>query len=514
MFQDKERDAAFLQQALKLTTEFESVQQAFNEQQEVVKQASKNLAAAQKDVQNETETEIKRKKNEISDEFNARLDERTSQIKKVKAQRGKSRAEGVKNRIQMETQSLEDANKAINQNTKEIFRQDKVPAFANSPSFYTLFVTSGIKEALIAILTVLLLLVVLPLLIYIILGKPGMLWIVLIYIVDVAVFGGLYMLITNTVKIKHAPAIDQGRKNWDRILKNRAEIRRITKRIKKDQDDSLYQLQEYDAQLIQLEQEKRSINEERLAAMAQFDSEGRARISSEIQEKNNSRLADLQDELEAANRRIEELISQTRELQLTLQKDYEPMIGKEFMSSDKLDRLLSVFRGDAEMSLAEAQEVVRSGKLPERQAHAAIAGGDDEHIPDPSEIIGGAQKGPKVQNAQKVQYAQKEQRAQIAQKAQNWAAQTGMDQAEPGRQEVYEGTGDISKAAAMSKAADASKVAAIPKVTAVSKTTAASKAAGKDAAGYDSEAEYAPDGDVDGENPFGETVSDTVDASK
>ena len=105
MIQNKEHDAAFLQQALKITTEYESVQQAFNEQQDVVKQATRNLQAAQKDVQNETETESKRQKNEISDEFNARLDERTAQIKKVKAQRGKMRAEGIKSRIQMETQT-------------------------------------------------------------------------------------------------------------------------------------------------------------------------------------------------------------------------------------------------------------------------------------------------------------------------------------------------------------------------------------------------------------------------
>ena len=113
--------------------------------------------------------------------------------------------------------------------------------------------TSSVKEYLIAILTVLLLLVVLPLLIYIMLDKPGVLWMVVIYVIDVAVFGGIYMLITNTVKIKHAPIINQGRQNWNMILENRRKIRRITKGIKKDQDDSLYGLQEYDAQLMQLD---------------------------------------------------------------------------------------------------------------------------------------------------------------------------------------------------------------------------------------------------------------------
>lgn len=468
MFQDRERDAVFLQQALKLTSEFESVQQAFNEQQEVVKQATKNLAAAQKDVQNETDTEIRRQKNEISDEFNARLDERTSQIKKVKAQRGKMRAEGIKNRIQMETQSLEDANKAINQNTKDLFRQNKIPGFANSPAFYTLFVTTGIKESLIAILTVLLLLVVLPVLIYILLGRPGVLWMVLIYVIDVAVFGGLYMLITNNVKIKYAPLINQGRQNWNLILENRSKIRKITNGIKKDQDDSMYELQEFDAQLMQLEQEKRSINEERLATMAQFDSEGRARIASEVQEKNNSRLAELQDELEAANKRFDELISQTRELQSTLQRDYEPRIGKEFMTSDKLDRLLSVFRSSTEINLSEAQEVVRSGKLPEHTAHAAAAGNDEEHIPDPSEIMGGTQD-----------------------KASATKKMSGGQHFE-----------DAGYASAAGVGFDAQAIAGVDQPIYASDVSDSQQAADK---------EQAADQAIAGENPFGQTVSDTVD---
>lgn len=474
MFQDRERDAVFLQQALKLTSEFESVQQAFNEQQEVVKQATKNLAAAQKDVQNETDTEIRRQKNEISDEFNARLDERTSQIKKVKAQRGKMRAEGIKNRIQMETQSLEDANKAINQNTKDLFRQNKIPGFANSPAFYTLFVTTGIKESLIAILTVLLLLVVLPVLIYILLGRPGVLWMVLIYVIDVAVFGGLYMLITNNVKIKYAPLINQGRQNWNLILENRSKIRKITNGIKKDQDDSMYELQEFDAQLMQLEQEKRSINEERLATMAQFDSEGRARIASEVQEKNNSRLAELQDELEAANKRFDELISQTRELQSTLQRDYEPRIGKEFMTSDKLDRLLSVFRSSTEINLSEAQEVVRSGKLPEHTAHAAAAGNDEEHIPDPSEIMGGTQdKASDTRRTSGGQHFEDAGYASAAGVGFDAQAMAGMDQP------IYaSGVSDSQQVADNGQAADN---------------------------------EQAADQAIAGENPFGQTVSDTVD---
>ena len=474
MIQNKERDAAFLQQALKITTEYESVQQAFNEQQDVVKQATRNLQAAQKDVQNETETEIKRQKNEISDEFNARLDERTAQIKKVKAQRGKMRAEGIKSRIQMETQSLLDANQAINQNTKELFRQNKIPGFANSASFFTLFVTSSVKEYLIAILTVLLLLVVLPLLIYIMLDKPGVLWMVVIYVIDVAFFGGIYMLITNTVKIKHAPIINQGRQNWNMILENRRKIRRITKGIKKDQDDSLYGLQEFDAQLMQLEQEKRSINEERLQALAQFDSEGRARISTEVQERNNSRLAELQDELEAANKRFEELISQTRELQLTLSKDYEPRIGKEFMTSDKLDRLLSVFRSNTEINLSEAQEVVRSGKLPEHTAHATAAGNDEEHIPDPSEIMGGTQD--KASATKKMSGGQHFEDAGYAS-----AAGVGFDaQAIAGMDQPIHASGvsDSQQAADNEQAADK---------------------------------EQAADQAIAGENPFGQTVSDTVD---
>lgn len=483
MVQNKERDAAFLQQALKITTEYESVQQAFNEQQDVVKQATRNLQAAQKDVQNETETEIKRQKNEISDEFNARLDERTAQIKKVKAQRGKMRAEGIKSRIQMETQSLLDANQAINQNTKELFRQNKIPGFANSASFFTLFVTSSVKEYLIAILTVLLLLVVLPLLIYIMLDKPGVLWMVVIYVIDVAFFGGIYMLITNTVKIKHAPIINQGRQNWNMILENRRKIRRITKGIKKDQDDSLYGLQEFDAQLMQLEQEKRSINEERLQALAQFDSEGRARISTEVQERNNSRLAELQDELEAANKRFEELISQTRELQLTLSKDYEPRIGKEFMTSDKLDRLLSVFRSSTEINLSEAQEVVRSGKLPEHTAHAAAAGNDEEHIPDPSEIMGGTQdKASATKKTSGGQHFEDAGYASAAGVGFDAQAMAGMDQP------IYaSGVSDSQQVADNGQVADNERIA---------------------------DKEQAADQAIAGENPFGQTVSDTVDVGE
>lgn len=395
MAQDKDREIAFLQQASRVAAENEAVQQAFSEQQDAVKQATKNLTNAQKEMQSEIDNAIKREKNKISDAYNARIDERSNQIKKVKGQRDKMRAQGVKERIGMETASLIEANKAVKESTLALYKENKVPRFANSAWFYTLFVTSGVKEYLLLILTVAVLLIGLPILIYLILGRPGALWMVLIYLLDVLFFGGIYLLIMNNVKVKHAPVIHQGRQRWNMILDNRRKIKSITKNIARDRDDSLYGLQEFDAQLMQLEQDKRTISEERHQALTQFDNEGRARITAEVQEANRSRIEQLQAEVDSATKRFDDLMDQSRSIQATIASDYEPRVGKEFMTSDKIEKLLVPLRsGDAD-TLADAQEFVRRGKTPTRGGAAVETDDAEEFIPSPSEIGGAAVTGKK-----------------------------------------------------------------------------------------------------------------------
>ena len=112
--------------------------------------------------------------------------------------------------------------------------------------------------------------------------REDLLYLALIYVGAVVVFGGLYMLILNETKVKHLHALREVKRLRKNIKNNEKRIALIRRGIKNDNDDSRYHLEEFDAEIDRLENLHEDVQERQKKALEEFEGNIKQGIQQEI----------------------------------------------------------------------------------------------------------------------------------------------------------------------------------------------------------------------------------------
>ena len=127
----------------------------------------------------------------------------------------------------------------------------------------------------------------------------------LLYLFVILVFGGIWIGLIS-LKGRHLAAMKEGRSIRSRILANKRSIRKISRKIRRDRDDGLYDLQSFDDELAQYNQEKESLKARRAEALEQFDTVTKNVLTDEVAEKYKDRLRELSCAVSETDRKIKE----------------------------------------------------------------------------------------------------------------------------------------------------------------------------------------------------------------
>ena len=176
----------------------------------------------------------------------------------------------------------------------------------------------------------------------------------LTYLAAVLLFGGTYLIINNAVKERYLDTFRAVKKLRAQIRKNKKNIRRIQKGIKKDSDESTYGLETYDEELAEIDGEIRKIAGEEREAVNAFENETAPQIKEEIERRYQEELVSAGEELETVREEQKKTESQKQELSRMLSKQYEAYLGKEMLNVAKLDRLISHIQSGAATTIGEA----------------------------------------------------------------------------------------------------------------------------------------------------------------
>lgn len=318
--------------------------------------AEKEAVAAEKKMQDTLAAVLKKRRDELANTFNKEIEKDQVRLKTIRGNREKAKTRGMKARIDTETSDLVQENKRISESISTLFRQKGIPGLCNSRVFYTLFYPKGIWEILIFAGTWLAGLVLIPWLVTWLTGWPtwgkALLWlgIALLWI-------AAYVGIRIRTKDNFHTTLKEMRVQRDVIQENKAKINQIKRAIRKDPDESHYNLESFDTEITALEESIRLVAEKREQALEEFETNSRPVIVKEILAQYKPKVEELRAQAAQIGRQQQSMEEQAKNARADLMSRYGNFVGSEFMNVTKTEALIAILESGRANTVQEAKQL-------------------------------------------------------------------------------------------------------------------------------------------------------------
>lgn len=313
----------------------------------------KQIETTYKSVQDEIDGRVKSSTDAICAGFDKSIAGDKEKLKGVQAEREKAKMAGVKERIDTETASLRTENEDLMEQINEAFIHENISRFFNSKFFLAMFQSRKISDALIYIVFMLVVYVAVPVVCYFIPGFPieG----VLIYeAVMVIIMTSVYRFIYEKKMIPHIETITAAHNTKDKIRVNKAKIKKIMNSIKKDQNEEMYNLDVYDDRIRDLNDEIGKIEDEKKAALDEFEKTVKLDIIKEVKGQSADRIKEMESELKKKSEEQVKIDNLVKKQRIYISSNYEAYLGKEYVNAEKLQGLYSIMKSGAADTIGQA----------------------------------------------------------------------------------------------------------------------------------------------------------------
>lgn len=356
---------AFFAGAKQAVQELDELKQKEKMLLDLEKQLENSLKSKKREVADTIAQTVKKRSDEIAKSYDVEIGKAQDRLKKVRSKREKAKTQGEKERIVEETQSLVRENSDLKAQMKTIFHANRVPKFCASNLYYALFFTKGFKELMTMFITLLLVFLALPVGIYFVIPERQTMYLVVIYVAVIIVFGGLYVKIGNSTKMKHMDALKEGRVIRDKIKANKKQMKSIEKSIRKDKNDSVYNLQKFDDEIAQLEQDMAQAERKKKEALNTFNTVTKTIISDEIMGNHNAELDQIESDFAKTTADLKETQNAAMAKALYITDNFEIYAGKDFMTIERLSALEEIIQSGQAANISEAITTFKNKKASE-----------------------------------------------------------------------------------------------------------------------------------------------------
>lgn len=324
------------------------------------KQLENSLKTKKKEVAETISLTVKKRSDEIAKSYDAEIAKTQDRIKKVRGKREKAKNQGEKERIAEETQSLMSENEELRSQMKAIFHANHVPGYCKSNLYYSLFFTKGFKEFMTLLMTLVICFLAIPVGIYFMIPDRKTWLLIVIYVLAILIFGGLYVLIGNSTKMKHMEELKEGRLIRNKIKANKKQMKKIEKSIRKDKDEAVYNLQLFDDEIAQLEQDLAQTERQKKDALNTFNNVTKTIISDEINGNHKEEIDQMESDYNKTVSDLKETQDAAKIKALYITDNYEIYAGKEFMVMEKLAALEEIIESGKATNISDAITVFKS----------------------------------------------------------------------------------------------------------------------------------------------------------
>lgn len=327
------------------------------------KKLNKKLAADEKQLSSDITSMIKKRRDSVSSSYDKEISAGQDKLKKVKNEREKARSMGINDRIKQETAGLRAENAGLKKTMKKVFSDTKTPSICRSYIFYSLYDPGHITEWLGAIIMALFAFLGLPALLIICFEVFNPIMIILIFAVFIIVFGALYILGLKLFKNPHQDTLRQGEEIKKQIRKNSRQIKRIIRSVKRDKNEESYGLETFDYDIAKWESQIEDINKKKEEALETFDNVTSKVISDEVTESERPKLEETRNAIAANKQKLEEVTEAYSRQSLYIAEHYEAILGKEFMTTERMDALMGIIHEGNATTVTEAIVFFRNSRM-------------------------------------------------------------------------------------------------------------------------------------------------------
>ena len=346
--------AAFFASAGQAVQELEALNTEVEQLEADEKKLESSLKGKQRSVTETISQTVKQRKEEITKSYDAELGKAQERLKKVKAKREKAKNQGVKERIEEDTRGL------VREKMKTLFKANHVPGFCRGNYYYALYFTRTFKDFLALLVTILICFLAIPCGTYFLIPERRTMYLVGIYVAAILIFGGIYVTVGNMTKVRYMDVLKEGLGIRAKIRANKKEMKVIAKTIRRDKNETIYNLQKFDDEIAQLDQDVAEINRKKKEALTTFDTVTRTIISDEITANNKEEIGRMEDDLASLSEKLRSTRTAAKEKSLFITDNYEVYIGKGYMTSEKLQALADIVRSGAASNISDAIAVYKS----------------------------------------------------------------------------------------------------------------------------------------------------------
>ena len=338
-----------------------------NEQAEAEeKRLEKELAINKKNLKDDIEITIKKRRNEVSSKFDKEIGKDESKHKKIRGQRNKAKNKGIKARIADETADLSAQNAELKANIKSTLKGEKLPLFCGKSLYLSLFFTKGVGEVFFCGLMIILTFLIFPAVLFLALPFENLshdvqkIFMAIVFFVVFVVVFLIYKLIENNTKHKHKEVLLSVRSLKDQLDGNNRQIRKIAKSIRKDKNEDMYNLGDFDTKLQDLENDIAIITQNKADALKVFDETTKPAIIAEIEGRELPRIEELEAKYNEIATRHAELEDTVKQLGIKLSTEYESYVDKSFSDTAKIDELIAFIENGQASTVAEAIQAYKA----------------------------------------------------------------------------------------------------------------------------------------------------------
>lgn len=328
------------------------------------KRAKKAVSSEEKSIQEEKDKIVARRRQEIENHFENQKKENREKERKIASIRSKKKNEQIQGRIKDETAGLYEEITKQKQEIKQLLKKNHVPSICSKYSYYTLFMASTVKEFLVFLVLIAAVMIGLPTIVCAVVSYSG--WIAKAELLfSYALIFGLwniillviYIMMMNRTKVKYYKVLLEGKQLWDKIKSNQRKIKLIERKIKKDKDESVYDLQSYDKQLDMVKEEFKAIEKERLNAIEHFEKVEKVELLKEVDNKRKEALQTIKANYENSVAKIKQCESNL-EGQKERIESYVKQIGEDYVEEETLDDLIGIIEDNEANTIEEAIQVL------------------------------------------------------------------------------------------------------------------------------------------------------------
>jgi len=311
----------------------------------LIKEGEKTLKEKEKEATASEDEEIKKLKKSISGS---------------EADRKKAKTKGMNERIKNETEDKKKEIKEYHREIRQKFKENGMPAICDSGWFYSIFYPEKALDWIIKIVVSAIWFVGLPLLVASIVD----IHIIFKVFLGVGVFAvcvTAYWILWALTKDKDTGIVEEMRTVRYKIADNKEYIRKTKRDIKKDDNEEIYNLGEFDDKLKELNSKLKEVTDTREEKYKEYKEKTEKTLTEELEKAKKEKLDAKDSEIDEMSSVYDSLCESLKKAEEEHEGNYSSVFGDKVNNKNYINKLIGLIESGAASTVEEAINAEKGG---------------------------------------------------------------------------------------------------------------------------------------------------------